>query len=427
MLPGRKVPPRLLSKSTKRGQPEHRLRKSRTFGEVGAHSVRVDNELRQPCNEGSFKTRRRSTRSGTGWRDRRSPGPPRPQRDTQERTSTRRLSVRASKEHRARDSGAKPTSSSRLEEDLLDKNLVVIGYSGRDKSIMEGGLRRGLAQSGDGRLVWCTYEEQEPPEKVLELFRIGRETGREVSLLAGYGFDEILSRLGENVLEDELLDTAEALKETQDDPSSPAPFSSPQGGIDDIVKTNAFPIELPDFMWVFPQTSLAESDDPREKLRRLTEGSPVWAVPGDKEIWALGVRDEICEVLASVGDVSEIHPRRVDEKNFVGDGKTRELLLRTLRQRLVELSSCRTHGRRLIWYPEAPSTHRTRGEELRLYDAARLSLRRFADESFLMVVPTLYVEKADGDAPPHAVRNHVLRTELDDQYNADFSGASDFV
>ena len=50
-----------------------------------------------------------------------------------------------------------------LKQELSRRNLIVIGYSGRDRSIMEA-LKEAYSQPGAGRLYWCGYGEKVPKE-----------------------------------------------------------------------------------------------------------------------------------------------------------------------------------------------------------------------------------------------------------------------
>jgi hypothetical protein len=50
------------------------------------------------------------------------------------------------------------TFEKRLENYFFDKNLIVIGYSGRDESLMKA-LKSAFSKEGSGRLYWCGYGE----------------------------------------------------------------------------------------------------------------------------------------------------------------------------------------------------------------------------------------------------------------------------
>src|SRR5690606_30811359 len=43
-----------------------------------------------------------------------------------------------------------------LKKHLYNKHLIVVGYSGRDKSLMEA-LKKAYAEPGGGMLFWCGY------------------------------------------------------------------------------------------------------------------------------------------------------------------------------------------------------------------------------------------------------------------------------
>ncbi|MDD4591286.1 MAG: SIR2 family protein, partial [Parabacteroides sp.] len=47
----------------------------------------------------------------------------------------------------------------------IDKNLIVLGYSGRDKSLMDA-LENAFTKKGAGRLYWCGYGDNAPEEVV---------------------------------------------------------------------------------------------------------------------------------------------------------------------------------------------------------------------------------------------------------------------
>ena len=48
--------------------------------------------------------------------------------------------------------------------------LIVVGYSGRDRSVMDA-LRRAYAESGTGTLYWCGFGDGEPPSHVSALIK----------------------------------------------------------------------------------------------------------------------------------------------------------------------------------------------------------------------------------------------------------------
>lgn len=76
---------------------------------------------------------------------------------------------------------------------FVDKNLIVIGYSGRDKSLMSA-LTQAFTDKGAGRLYWCGYGNNITPE-VQELITNIRKAGRTAYYIDADGFDNIMLSL----------------------------------------------------------------------------------------------------------------------------------------------------------------------------------------------------------------------------------------
>lgn len=86
------------------------------------------------------------------------------------------------------------TFERRLKEYLVDKNLVVIGYSGRDKSIMNA-LSKVYKKKGGGGLYWCGYKEGTPNQEVVSLLKIAQKSGRKAVYVPTLGFDDFMVSL----------------------------------------------------------------------------------------------------------------------------------------------------------------------------------------------------------------------------------------
>ena len=82
----------------------------------------------------------------------------------------------------------------------IDKNMIVIGYSGRDKSLMDA-LKETFTKKGSGRLYWCGYGETINSE-VSELLLTIRASGREAYYVATDGFDKTMIHLSKSAFED---------------------------------------------------------------------------------------------------------------------------------------------------------------------------------------------------------------------------------
>ena len=86
-----------------------------------------------------------------------------------------------------------PLFVQRLKGYFVDKNLVVIGYSGRDKSLMKA-LSVAFSTKGAGRLYWCGYGGRVNSEVEVLLETI-KNSGREAVYIDTDGFDATMISL----------------------------------------------------------------------------------------------------------------------------------------------------------------------------------------------------------------------------------------
>lgn len=80
-----------------------------------------------------------------------------------------------------------------LSNRLTKSPLIVCGYSGRDKSIMDA-LRAGYSQKGQGTLYWCGFGSNISVE-VAALIELAKSNGHEAYFVPTQGFDDLMTRL----------------------------------------------------------------------------------------------------------------------------------------------------------------------------------------------------------------------------------------
>jgi hypothetical protein len=92
-----------------------------------------------------------------------------------------------------------------LKRRICDYPLIVVGYSGRDQSVMEL-LKAAYTESlyGNGRLYWCGTAD-EPSDRVTEMLLVARQNGNQADYVPGVTFDDFLVRLSEYWLRGDLL------------------------------------------------------------------------------------------------------------------------------------------------------------------------------------------------------------------------------
>lgn len=148
-------------------------------------------------------------------------------------------------------------------------DLVVVGYSGRDESIMAA-LREAYSQQGAGRLFWCGYSEAGPPGPVKGLIETARDNGREAYYVPAPGFDELLERLALECLPEEEHQRVQEIRADRSHDEQNAPFSVHEGRTVGVIKSNAFPIECPSEVLQFDWRYASE----RGAWRRLKSAWP---------------------------------------------------------------------------------------------------------------------------------------------------------
>jgi hypothetical protein len=97
-----------------------------------------------------------------------------------------------------------------LVEHLRDVPLVVVGYSGRDASLMAA-LEESYAKSGTGVLYWCGFGDAEMSNPIRRLLGIARTNGRAAYYIQSGGFDDLMLRIALHCLEGSSVEEAREL------------------------------------------------------------------------------------------------------------------------------------------------------------------------------------------------------------------------
>ncbi len=176
-----------------------------------------------------------------------------------------------------------------------DKNLIIIGYSGRDKSLMQA-LENAFTKKGAGRLYWCGYGDNINAE-VFQLLNNIRNAGREAYYVATDGFDKTLIHLSKSAFEDdvEILDAVhKALEIAEDDGYLKTDFGLSFQKTDKYIKSNLHPIVFPKELFQFEIDY--QNDKPWSYIKTVTKNTNICAVPFKKKVFALGTLTDISSV-----------------------------------------------------------------------------------------------------------------------------------
>ncbi|WP_312390908.1 SIR2 family protein [Chryseobacterium sp.] len=176
----------------------------------------------------------------------------------------------------------------------VDKNFIVAGYSGRDRSLMDA-LKSAYSKKGSGRLYWCGYGEIINDE-VRDLLTHIRAQGREAYYISTDGFDKMLIHLSKTVFEDneEFSERIQKILESTESETATTDFKLDFRKTDKYIKSNLHPIVFPKEVFQF-QIDFG-NEKPWAFLRTLTAQTSIVAVPFKGNVYALGTLSEINSV-----------------------------------------------------------------------------------------------------------------------------------
>lgn len=283
-----------------------------------------------------------------------------------------------------------------LQYELAKRNLIVIGYSGRDKSLMTA-LKEAYSQPGAGRLYWCGYGTACAPD-VEELLNVVAANGRQGFYIATDGFDKTMLLLSRHCMSDNaaFLSRIDTLLDTLGKHTDLAstPFQESAGTLRKVVKTNLYPISFPSTCYQF---KLIYSDDekPWTICKALLEQNII-AVPYKDLVYAWGEKEKIAAVCAKrlVGGI-DVTPFN---RELVLQNKTfNELLLRAVTKILAEQNGF-AFSKDKIWdAADAKKAffYRVDGIPIHAYLGVRLSLEFDSKYTYLSFVPAYHFRDSD--------------------------------
>ena len=269
----------------------------------------------------------------------------------------------------------------------LDKNMIVLGYSGRDKSLMDA-LKDAFTKKGAGRLYWCGYGEEINPE-VCELLLAIRASGREAYYVPTDGFDKTMIHLSKSAFEDDPVISKqidEALKNVSEDEFHKTEFNLNITKTDKYIKSNLHPIIFPKEVFQF------EIDYGNEKpwslLRAITKNTNICAVPFKRKVFALGTLSEINSIFKTYlkGDIKR---EPISKKDIENVGAFRSLMLQAIIKHFTSNPNIESDNKEKLWLK---SSERNIGN-MAIHRSLFLSLffDKSNDYAYLVFLPTIYL------------------------------------
>lgn len=281
--------------------------------------------------------------------------------------------------------------------ELKDYDLVVLGYSGRDKSLMDV-LSEAYHDKPNCRLYWCGFGE-EPGAEVRELLCSLDRTRQLAYYVATTGFDDVMSRLALRQLSGDVLSRAQQLIEAESPAASRSmAFSVPPMAPSLLVKGNAYRLSFPDSALKLDLV-LPEEGSWRDWLseRMLPEFGQ--AVVFEKGALCLSDSAVVRRVFGSHLRATPTSVAISDE-SLISDGRISSLFRRALVQASAKVLQVETDTSRRIWEPVHYDERSIDGVIYRVHRALSMNIVGVAGVPHVVLTPEIVARTKDGALAP---------------------------
>lgn len=278
-----------------------------------------------------------------------------------------------------------------LAHHLKTKHLIVMGYSGRDNSLMDA-LEKAYVKGGAGILFWCGYGH-EIPEEVKRLIESVRTAGRSAYYVPTDGFDNTMIHLAKNCFEDSESFQTELDKLLQN--GSPGdfvrtPFSMDVPHLNNILSSNLLPVSCPKEIFQF-EIRFDEGEKAWRTIRELTDDTNVIAAPLKKMVYAFGTLSEIHSVFSG-RITSEIKRTPVTLHELRTGNIISNLFIKALTRGLAQLLGLKQTGENKLWDNSVSQFIKVGIEAFKVHAAVKLSFFFDNKYAFLSLKPSYHVD-----------------------------------
>lgn len=278
-----------------------------------------------------------------------------------------------------------------LKNQLQTRSLVVFGYSGRDKTLMNA-LTQAYSERGAGRLYWCGYGEN-IPEPVNNLINIAKKSDRDAFFVSTDGFDKTLLNLSIACFEDNNA-YLKRVKEIQgsftNNEYSCTPFSIEPGAIHKVIKSNLFPFSIPKECFQF-EVSFKQGEKPWKICSEITSKHEITAVPLKGMIYAFGTKDELSKSFAP-WKKSDVIRTPISRNDIIDITALKELIVKTITKAISTNSGLSCNFKNKIWDKSNTMNIQTGGQTFTVNKGIRLSLFFDGRYNYLAMSPSFILE-----------------------------------
>lgn len=292
--------------------------------------------------------------------------------------------------------------------ELRHRDLIVLGYSGRDESVMAT-LREAYSQPGSGQLYWCGYGI-EPSPTVRQLLTDARNTGHEAFYVATDGFDDVLARLCMRSFEGPLLtEVKDLLRRITVFEMDHATFETPNQPPTALIKSNAHPLR-------FPSTALKctlafpPETDRREFLNKHISEKTGVAVVLDDGLMAFADSQELVRSLGSSIRGTPV-PFTLTQEVVANDGRLQALLRRALLQSVTRQLRLDSDRERRGWEPDSYEKRSYENLSYAIHRAFSVRVLDLMGQIHVTIMPEI-IAKDSGGAMANEDATKFLRNQI---------------
>ena len=274
---------------------------------------------------------------------------------------------------------------------FVDQNLIVIGYSGRDVSLMDA-LTQAFTDKGAGRLYWCGLGNTIDP-KVEELIQKARQAGREAYYIDTDGFDKTMLSLMTYCFNDDVAkqsEISEILKVVKVAPAI-TPFNIKEAATVKYIKSNLIPVVFPKEIFQF-QVSIGNGINRWKYVRDKIENKGIAAVPFKDKIYAISTVSMINEVFGHdlISEIERI-PIMIDE--IEQNSIFKELFLDAILLGISELKNLGVNLRQKKLWNKESLTH---DQDVIVHEAIECGISFIPNQTYalLSITPSVYIESS---------------------------------
>ncbi|MDI9871517.1 SIR2 family protein [Flectobacillus roseus] len=307
---------------------------------------------------------------------------------------------------------------------LNDKHLIINGYSGRDKSLMNA-LTKVYSTKGAGRLYWCGKGDN-PLTSVEELIETAKNNGREAFYIPTEGFDETMIALSKVCFENNptmLTKAKELMSNFPTEKIINTNFSLETPFINTVLKSNLFPLKLPKAIYQF-DFEIKTDKSIWTSIQEITKNTSVVAAPLGSKILAFGLPSDIQELFKNIirGDLEQT-PLSTTEVMKSGMSY---LLIKSITRSLSTLyPTLLNNDKNVLWSKKVVDTMIVNGKRYTIHQAMKLSITSDFKYKYLCCKPEIVINEVGGAEIPKEVKKSIKADYFKNQYNNKFENFVD--